>query len=492
MPPFVRAMLADITQTSQLSVEEMFREPNFQDLLRRDKQTRIWKERNFRYLLRRPVFHKGVLAAVVLLQRHEDEPFSERDLRTFDELPVPEAVNIAIGLDNKGEMQFRLDLIRDLGKLANDADALRVELVERLRRNYSWEHVSLYRVDRDREKLRLVCQSALPGRELPQDYSQLLNAGLLGAVRKTKRPVIVGNVKNDPRHLKAVYGTHSEMCLPVPGSRLRWILNVESELIDAFAEEEQRSVELVLGVVGFLLDRVETIEMNSAIFDSVGDGVILTSLDGHIQRVNPALLRMLGRTEADLLGQNLTNLIVPPGKAKAPEGFGDKILMPRLHALRVDLKWKRERKAVLLSGAELPMEVGGRFYLVSDVSFAERLEQMEALKRVFSSIAAEMRIPLSLACSFLGEVSKEGANVREFTTKALAELRRADLPLERILRLATLENREELPITEVDVTEALKRIKSELPRSQAGDVQLHVPSGVRQAKAAYSELAFCM
>lgn len=493
MPPFVRAMLADIDRTTQIDVDEMFASGDFREMLRRDPSTRSWKERGFKHLLRRPVLHKGRQVAVVLLQRTADEPFTDDEVRTFDELPVAEAIDIAISLDRKGEMQFRLDLIRDLGKVANDADRLRAVLVEQLRANYSWEHVSLFRVDEDRKRLVMVCQSALRGRELPEDDWQPIDAGLLGEARKSKRAVIVGNVKEvGSRYLKGVPGTMSEMCLPIPGSRQRWFLNVESSLIDAFAEEEQQSVEHILNVVGFLLDRVESIETKSAIFESVADGVIFASKDGVIHHVNPALQRLLDIEPKALAGTHVADLLLPPGKPKAPEGYGAKIVASRrLDPLRVDLKWKRQRVPVLLSGALLPPGIGGRFFVVSDVRASERLEQMQAVKKIYGSIATEMRIPLSLACSFVTEIQKEGGPGAPLAEKALAQLRRADLPLERILRLATLESSDTMAITDVNVLEVLATIKSQLPSSQAEDVRLHA-STAPPAKASYSELAFCM
>lgn len=494
MPPFVRKMLAELDQTSAMSVEEMFRKPDYQKLLAIDRPTQEWMKRGFKHLLRRPVFQKGVLVAIVMLQRTEDVPFSDLDIQTFDQLPVGEAVNIALALDKRQEMQFGLDLIRDLGKVANDAAALRRNLVDRLRENYSWEHVSLFRIDEDRRNFRLVCQSPADPPQLPVEYTQPYEQGLLGVVRKTGAAVIVGNVQKDRRYLRGVDGMQSEMCLPVPGTKLRWILSIESALLDAFAEEEQQSVELLLAVVGFLLDRVETIEMKSAIFDSVADGVILTSQDGVIDQVNPAGARILGAAEAELVGRNLADFVAPNDPSQPVKGYGARLISaPTVASVQTDLVDPAGRRVpVLLSGATLPQQLGGRVYVASDLRFARRVEQMQALKQVFSSIAAEMRIPLSLACSFLGDVSKKAGNNVELADKALAQLRKADLPLERILRLAAMDDDAPLAITDVDVGEVLARIKSELPRSHASEIEVNVAPGVGRARAAYSELSFCI
>lgn len=495
MPAFVKASLAELTETSAISVTEMFSEERYREMLENDPNVKTWLDRGFLHLLRRPVFHNGVLVAIVTLQRKDAEPFNDFDVNAFNQLPVAEAINIALSLDKKGEMQFGLDLIRDLGHFANDAEQLRTHLVDRLRKNYSWEHVSLFHVDEDRKQLRLVCQSAGgTEQELAADYAQSYRLGLLGEVRRTAKAVVVGDVAKHPKYLPGIEGTRSEMCLPVPGSRLRWILNVESALKDAFADEEQRSVELLLGVVGFLLDRIETIELKAAIFDSVADGIILTSLEGVIEQVNPAGLRMLDATTEMIRGRDLAELLLPLGNARDTDNFGAKIIgAPRLPSIQVDLRTIGEdRVPILLSGATLPDQIGGKVYIASDLRFAKRAEQMQGLKRVFSRIAAEMRIPLSLACSFLAEVPAAKEDVVELAEKALAQLRRADLPLERILRLSMLDEPEVFNLSDVDVAVLLARVTAELPRSHAKDVDLHVGLPLRRAKAAYSELSFCV
>lgn len=492
MPEFVRAMIKGLHKTSQLDVVEMFSDPKFKHLGEEDPSTADWLKRRFKHLLRRPVFHKGVLVAIVILQRTDETPFSKGDEKTFAELPVAEAIEIALALDKRGEMQFRLDLIRDLGHRANDAKALREHLVHRLRANYAWEHVSLFRVDEDRKMIRLECQSAAEGQGLPEGDAQDYTSGLLGVVRKTKRAVVVGDVKADLRYVEGIKSTLSEMCLPVPGSRLRWILNVESSNKDAFADEEQQSVEILLGVVGFLLDRVEMIEMKSAIFDSVADGVVLTSIDGEIHEVNPAFALMLDRKPEEFVGEKLEDFL-HPSDGKDAEGYGARLVARgEMESMRVELRRKATRVPVLLSGATLPQGLGGKVYVASDLRFSEKLEQMQALKRVFRSIAAEMRIPLSLACSFVNEMPNDDEVVNDLRAKAVAQLRKADLPLERILRLSNLENEEALAIAEVDLPEVIEKIRADLPSSQASEVRLKVPKDVRPAKAAYSELSFCM
>jgi hypothetical protein len=201
---------------------------------------------------------------------------------------------------------------------------------------------------------------------------------------------------------------------------------------------------------------------------------------------------MLDRKPDDFTGEKLQDYVFPADGKDSPDYGARQVARDEMESMRVELRRKGARVPVLLSGATLPQGLGGKVYVASDLRFSEKLEQMQALKRVFRSIAAEMRIPLSLACSFVNEMPNDDETVNDLRAKAVAQLRKADLPLERILRLSNLENEEALAISDIDLPGVLEKITSDLPSSQASEVRLRVSPGVRPAKAAYSELSFCM
>jgi PAS domain-containing protein len=105
------------------------------------------------------------------------------------------------------------------------------------------------------------------------------------------------------------------------------------------------------GVVAFLLDRVEMIEMKSAIFESVADGVILTSIDGEIQQVNPAFARMLDRKPTISPGE-MQDYIFRGRQGTALTYGASKSRATRWESKRVERAGRRAG-SVLLSGATL-------------------------------------------------------------------------------------------------------------------------------------------
>lgn len=507
MPEFVKLMLRDIRPEST-SVREMLDDPLFAELGSTDEAMQSWLKQGYTHLLRYPVYAGASPVAVVTLQRRPDEPFSHSEVSLFQQLPIQEAVKIATVLDQKAEADFSLDLLKDLGEVAENIAELQSRLVARLAAYYRWEHVALFSVDRDKRVFRLATQHSIGPRGLRSDYQQPFHEGVLGEVLATGAAVVVQDIserKRSSTYVEGLKDSQSDMCLPVPGSRLRWILNVESTQRDAFADEEQQSVELLLEMVGFMLDRAATLELKSAIFDSVADAVVLTTRDGAIQELNPAARRMLSIKHGDLRERNLKSYLQPgPAHSGLPvesEGFSNTLIESKhVGSTPVTLVAEDGRQTpALASGALLPNDLGGKVFVFSDLTYATRLHELENLKSVFGIVAGETRVPVALANAFISDLQKAihslpgGACLQlgELASKALAQLRKADLPMERLVRLAARRPDQHGLLTVLNVREVVEQLVGELPRHEADAVGITPAPGDVFVKAGVSEFGFC-
>jgi PAS domain S-box-containing protein len=497
MPPFVLQLLADL-KPSAVSVDELFSQPEFATLKENDPATKEWLKRGFRHLLRLPVYRESRLVAIAMLYRCANRAFTQDEVDTFRHLPIVESVNMALAHDRKAELQFSLSLVKNLGEVADSIPALAAQLVDRLHEHYGWEHVSLFRVDEDRRKLTMLHQKCSGQACLPDGYEQCFGIGLLGHVLDTSAPVNVGDVRTPPwrdMYIVGMRGTRSEMCLPIPGSKLRWILNVESSLTDAFADEEQRSVELLLKQAGLILDRAASLELKAAILHWIADGVIQTTKDGMIQEMNPAALRLLGARVEELNGRDLAQFIDSQDELMDGDRDNAMALVQARHLEPTPIVLRRvdgTRAPVLISGASLPMELGGKVYVLTDLTLQRRVERMDILKQVFQQVASETRVPLALAASFLADAAHKDADVEDLLDKAQKQIRKADLPLERVLRLASASDDEPLPLSTVNLFDLLHSLVVQLPESQASAVRLHSIEGAVLARGAVHELGFCL
>ncbi len=515
MPPFIKAMMANF-EAGPLDLEAMFRQPDYTAYAERDPAVAQFRRRGFRYSLRLGVYSEARLVATVSLLRSRPVPFTNADHARCSRLPIGQAVGSALALERNRQLQFALSLIDDIGEASESLLEVADCLVNRLAEHYRWEHVSLFQVDDEGRLLRMLCQAGAPGHRLPEGYEHGASIGLLGVACATRGPVRVGNVRDpaaDNPYLVGMAGTWSEMVLPVPGATLRWLLNIESSVRDAFSDEEQQSVESLLRVAGFILDRTEMLEQRSAILRSVADGVIQTNAMGVIQDVNPAAERLLGRPREQLTHRNLTLFLradAEPAAAEDDLEFDNawSVAATGVPARDTAALFVREANwpstamsiqhesgrlvPVLMSSATLPAPFGGKVFVASDLTEQKHAADMESMRQVFRQVASEIRVPLALAASFLGQSDSEHTEPRELALKALRQIRKADLPLERVIRIAAATDSTPLPCAVFDLQEAVNELVGDLPASEARALQRPRRQDVVLARGARHELMFCL
>ena len=134
-----------------------------------------------------------------------------------------------------------LNEIRSLAMGAGDRAAKGKRLAELIRKLGDYRWVGIYAVGQE-----LVSIITWSGPDAPEYPSFPVNEGLTSAAIDSKRAVVVGDVRNDPRYLTAFGSTLSEIIVPVlsPGdARVIGTVDVESERADAFSERDQQMIE---------------------------------------------------------------------------------------------------------------------------------------------------------------------------------------------------------------------------------------------------------
>jgi len=80
-----------------------------------------------------------------------------------------------------------------------------------------------------------------------------VSQGLCGEAVRTRRPVVVGDVSKDPRYLKTLESTRSEIVVPIFDSvtgETRGLIDAESDRPDAFGEEDRDFLERCAAELG--------------------------------------------------------------------------------------------------------------------------------------------------------------------------------------------------------------------------------------------------
>ncbi|HEX9185981.1 MAG TPA: SpoIIE family protein phosphatase, partial [Vicinamibacteria bacterium] len=132
-----------------------------------------------------------------------------------------------------------LATLYDIGKETAsilDLDALLQRLAEIVKRVVDYEMFGILLLDEERQEL--VLRKAVnfgPGKE----KSRLpVSEGLCGAAVRSREPVLVGDVRRDPRYVSLVPETRSELVVPlVHKDRVVGVLDIESPVLHRFTEE---------------------------------------------------------------------------------------------------------------------------------------------------------------------------------------------------------------------------------------------------------------
>lgn len=490
IPPFVLKTL-DTETARTIDINAHFKEPAYARMLKEDPAAQAFVESGVRYSLSIPIVLGDRVVAFVALDTRQDKPYSDADLALCERLPLAEAVKMALHYEEEARLRACVDLIRELGQPSSDLRHVANILVKRLACHFGWDHVAVFQHDEDSAGFRVLSQASANGHALKPDFVLPEGHGAVARAYAEQREVNLHDVRlsaKDARaYVRGVPGMISELAIPVPGDTRRWVLNVESRLVTAFADEEIETLRLLVAEAGHILERAALLEMRSAILCSINDGVIETNRRGVIRRCNPAACRMLGRSETELLGQGLDSVIHDPLVVAAlgsTEAFSSR---------QIELTSQDGHiTQVLLSGAPLPENLGGRVFVASDVSYELEVQRIGSLKDVFRHASLESRVPLALAASWLDDLARQHPDTAPTIERVLKQLRKADLPLERLLRLATPDVSSRKLGPPIDLNTVLGEVLAQVPDIEREGIVVTPSARPALVDVAAADLRFCL
>ena len=90
----------------------------------------------------------------------------------------------------------------------------------------------------------------------PPAYARFpITQGLCGAALELGKPVVVGDVRKDPRYLPAFHTTRSEIIVPMINEhkQILGMLDAESDKVNAFGDEDRKFLERAAGLIAHCL-----------------------------------------------------------------------------------------------------------------------------------------------------------------------------------------------------------------------------------------------
>jgi len=196
----------------------------------------------FQSALVMPLFRRGdVFGAIECLDKLDGTAFADAD---FDRLEIA-SEHIAFALDNALLLQeterraLEKDVLLELSRTIStplDLEGVIEAIFKALHQVVDFDAAAIYLVNRKTHVLELVSELGYPiGSD--EAFQLQVGQGIVGTVAKTGEPVIVPDVRNDPRYVAARAETRSELAAPlIVEGRTIGVFNLESNLDDAYHE----------------------------------------------------------------------------------------------------------------------------------------------------------------------------------------------------------------------------------------------------------------
>ena len=118
----------------------------------------------------------------------------------------------------------------------------------RAARDYRW--VGIYKIVKEE-----FVVLAGTGNEPPTYPRFPTTQGLCGAALESRKPIVVGDVRREPRYLPTFHTTRSEIIVPMMNEHrdIRGMIDAESDKVNAFGDEDRQFLQRAAGLIAHCL-----------------------------------------------------------------------------------------------------------------------------------------------------------------------------------------------------------------------------------------------
>ncbi len=287
--------------------------------------------------------------------------------------------------------------------------------------------------------------SAVRGGDVVADMEPLQGGPLfelLESLRSNPAPVIVKDEQDD-LHRRLLVDLNAQNFVVVPlindDAAAGCVLTLDRVGVEEFGEDDARILESLANELVLTLDSyrlfaqvAEERERFQQIFAGSKEGICLLDEDGIIRAWNPALARITGFNEEDIIGKNWSErVLVRDRYHRRIEGM-DIITVPPDEELELVSRQGPPRWVAIMSGEVQSEDTRSWVILVRDITAEHELE--ESKSDFLSTISHELRTPLTTIKGSLQVLSRPHAGATSEVAKQMIEImKRGSDRLERLV-----------------------------------------------------------
>ncbi len=278
------------------------------------------------------------LIGMLTLEKREPGIFTEEHAR----LALAFGAQVAMAIENTRlyqEVSHHLEEVQILNKVAQAATST-LDLDEVVRRAMiallgmrNFERVNILLLDEMQGELWLhpaLTDSDLFPRRAVSGIA--VGHGITGWVAKAGKPLLVADVRRDPRYIAGYPDTLSELCVPLRvGERIIGVLDVQSTKLSAFSESDERLLTTLGGQLSTVIEnsrlyakaqqRVNELSSLMQVSQALNEA---TDLDSLLEIVLETVFALIGSREGSII------LIEPPNSKRlrivAERGLGPEVV----------------------------------------------------------------------------------------------------------------------------------------------------------------------
>ena len=221
---------------------------------------------------------------------------------------------------NQMQALEKLALLNEIGRIAiasSDLDKLFQEAAQLVKERLGVQYVMIGIIDYPNEAIVTRATAGIDSSVVSEHEGQGIHEGIIGQAVETAKTVVINDVAQDPRYVRGIPTTQSEMCVPLKVlDAVVGFLNLESDRQAAF---EQADVEILEAAGSFLGQAIRNSQLREELEDSknylesliqnAGDAIITFDRQGRIRTWNKAAEIILGRTREEVLQRDALELL---------------------------------------------------------------------------------------------------------------------------------------------------------------------------------------
>ena len=304
----------------------------------------------------------------------------------------------AVRFRERSELLDFLLEVSDVTAATLDLDQLLANVAEIIQRVLPYEVFAILLYNERRHDLRI--RYAVGHREeVVQNLAVALGEGVTGTAAVRREPVLVGDVRNDPRYLNTIDAVRTELAVPMTArGRLVGVIDVQSTRLNAYTEYDRTLLRLLAGRVSIAID-------NARLYRRVERQNRTLKTLAHLSREFSSLLdlnELLGKiasTVRTIINYDAFSILAVDHQAKA---------LRHLFSMRYDQR-------VNIDNVPLGKGITGAAAESRDVVRVHDTAQDERYIKSHPDIRSEVAVPLIVHDRVVGVMDLESDRVGYFT-----------------------------------------------------------------------------